>query len=133
MDTYDIMLYVSYALVGIGAVVSILMPLFKSLDDPKSLLKTGLGVVVILALFFVCYSISGNEVLPKFESDPFNLTPAMSQMVGGLMITTYVLTIVALVGIVVTEFNKAIKWQERKAERLLRLTQARWLTSHFCC
>ncbi|MDO8965931.1 hypothetical protein [Algoriphagus sp.] len=108
MDTYDIMLYVSYALVGIGAVVSILMPLFKSLDDPKSLLKTGLGVVAILVLFFVCYSISGNEVLPKFESDPFNLTPAMSQMVGGLMITTYVLTIVALVGIVVTEFNKAI-------------------------
>ena len=109
MDTYDIMLYVSYALVGIGAVVAILMPLFKSLDDPKSLLKTGLGVVLILVLFFICYSISSNEVLPKFESDPFNLTPAMSQMVGGLMITTYVLTIVAVVGIVVTEFTKAIK------------------------
>ncbi len=109
MDTYDIMLYVSYALVGIGAVVSILLPLFKSLDDPKSLLKTGLGVVVILVLFFICYSISGNEVLPKFESDPFNLTPAMSQMVGGLMITTYVLVIVALVGIVITELNKAIR------------------------
>ena len=109
MDTFDIMLYVSYALVGIGAVVSILLPLFKSLDDPKSLLKTGLGVVLILVLFFICYSISSNEVLPKFESDPFNLTPAMSQMVGGLMITTYVLTIVALVGIVVTELNKAIK------------------------
>jgi hypothetical protein len=109
MDTYDIMLYVSYALVGIGAVVSILLPLFKSLDDPKSLLKTGLGVVAILVLFFVCYSISGNEVLPKFEGDPFNLTPAMSQLVGGLMITTYVLTIVAIVGIVITELNKAIR------------------------
>lgn len=109
MDTYDIMLYVSYALVGLGAVVSILLPLIKSLDDPKSLLKTGLGVVLIVVLFFICYSISGNEVLPKFESDPFNLTPAMSQMVGGLMITTYVLTIVALVGIVITELNKAIK------------------------
>lgn len=109
MDTYDIMLYVSYALVGIGAVVAILMPLLKSLDDPKSLLKTGLGVVGILVLFFVAYSISGNEVLPKFESDPFNLTPAMSQMVGGLMITTYILVIVALVGIVLTELNKAIR------------------------
>ena len=109
MDTYDIMLYVSYALVVVGMVVSILLPVIKSLDDPKSLLKTGLGVVFILVLFFICYSISGNEVLPKFESDPFNLTPAMSQMVGGLMITTYVLTIVALVGIVVTEVNKAIK------------------------
>ena len=109
MDTYDIMLYVSYALVGIGAVISILLPLIKSLDDPKSLLKTGLSIVAILVLFFICYSISSNEVLPKFEGEPFNLTPAMSQVVGGLMITTYVLTLVALVGIVFTEVNKAIK------------------------
>lgn len=109
MDTYDIMLYVSYALVVVGMVVSILLPLIKSLDDPKSLLKTGLGVVVILVLFFICYSISGNEVLPKFEGEPFNMTAGKSQMVGGLMITTYVLTIVAIVGIVVTEVNKAIK------------------------
>ena len=109
MDSFDIMLYVSYALVGLGAVFSILLPLIKSLDDPKSLMKTGLGVVAILVLFFICYSISTNEVLPKFEGEPFNLTPQMSQMVGGLMITTYVLTIVALVGILVTELNKAIK------------------------
>jgi len=109
MDTYDIMLYVSYALVGLGAVVSILLPLIKSLDDPKSLMKTGLGVVAILILFFICYSISSNEVLPKFEGEPFNLTPAMSQMVGGFLVTTYVLAIIAVVGIVITEFNKAVK------------------------
>lgn len=109
MDTYDIMLYVSYLLVGIGTVVSVLLPLIKSLDDPKSLMKSGLGVVAILVLFFICYSISSNEVLPKFEGEPFNLTPGTSQMVGGLMFTTYVLTIVALVGIVLTEINKAIK------------------------
>lgn len=109
MDSYDIMLYVSYALVGIGTVVSVLLPLIKSLDDPKSLLKSGLGVIAILALFFVCFSISSNEVLPKFEGEPFNLTPGMSQMVGGLMITTYVLTGVAIVGIVITELNKALK------------------------
>lgn len=109
MDTYDIMLYVSYALVGIGSVVSILLPLIKSLDDPKSLLKTGLSIVAILVLFFICYSISGNEVLPKFEGEPFNLTPGMSQAVGGLMITTYVLTVVALLSILITEFSKAVK------------------------
>jgi NADH:ubiquinone oxidoreductase subunit 6 (subunit J) len=109
MDSYDIMLYVSYALVGIGTVVSVLLPLIKSLDDPKSLMKSGLGVVIILALFFVCYSISSNEVLPKFEGEPFNLTPGMSQMVGGLMFTTYVLTVVAIAGIVITELNKALK------------------------
>lgn len=109
MDTFDIMLYGSYILVGVGIVLSILLPLIKSLDDPKSLLKTGLGVVVILVLFFICYSISGNEVLPKFEGEPFNLTPGMSQLVGGLMITTYILTVVALLSIVITEFTKAFK------------------------
>ncbi|PZV84597.1 hypothetical protein CLV31_104249 [Algoriphagus aquaeductus] len=109
MDSYDIMLYVSYALVGLGAVVSILLPLLKSLDNPKSLMKTGLGIVAIVVLFFISYSISTNEVLPKFEGEPFNLTPQMSQMVGGFLITTYILTIIAIVGIVITELSKAVK------------------------
>jgi hypothetical protein len=33
----------------------------------------------------------------------------MSQMVGGFLITTYILTIITVVGIVITELNKAIK------------------------
>ena len=109
MDIYDILLYVGYALVVIGAVISILMPLFKSLDDPKSLLKTGAGILGILVLFFISYSISDNEVLPKFEADPFNLTPAGSQLVGGMLICTYILAIVAMISIVITEVNKAIR------------------------
>lgn len=109
MDIYDILLYVGYALVVIGAVISIVMPLFKSLDDPKSLLKTGAGILGIVVLFFISYSISDNEVLPKFEADPFNLTPAGSQFVGGMLICTYILAIAAMVSILVTEVNKAIK------------------------
>lgn len=109
MDSFDIMLYVGYALVGIGSVLAILLPLIKSLDDPKSLMKTVLGVVGIVILFFICYSISSNEVLPKFEGEPFNLTPGMSQLVGGCLITTYVLSIIAVVGIVFTEISKSLK------------------------
>ncbi|WP_342453733.1 hypothetical protein [Algoriphagus sp. NF] len=73
------------------------------------MLKTVVGIIGIVVLFFIAYSISSNEVLPKFEADPFNLTPTGSQFVGGMLITTYVLAIVALVGIVFTELNKAIK------------------------
>lgn len=109
MDIYDILLYVGYALTVIGAVIAIGMPLVKSLDDPKSLLKTGAGILGIAVLFFISYSISDNEVLPKFEADPFNLTPAGSQLVGGMLICTYILTIVAMVSIVITELNKAIR------------------------
>ncbi|WP_144606660.1 hypothetical protein [Algoriphagus algorifonticola] len=109
MDTYDILLYGSYLLIAVGAVVSILMPLIQSLDNPKSLVKTAAGIIGIAVLFFIAYSISSNEVLPKFEADPFNLTPAGSQFVGGMLITTYILALLALLSIVYTEFNKAIK------------------------
>lgn len=109
MDTYDILLYGSYLLVLIGAVLAVLMPLIKSLDDPKSLLLTAASIVGIVVLFFIAYSVSSNEVLPKFEADPFNLTPQGSQVVGGMLITTYVLSLVAIGSILVTEVTKAIK------------------------
>lgn len=109
MDTYDILLYGSYLLVAIGAFASIVMPLINSLSDPKSLLKTVVGIVGILVLFFIAYSVSSDEVLPKFEAAPFNMTPEGSKMVGGMLITTYILAIAALAGIVITELNKAIK------------------------
>ena len=109
MDAYDIMLYASYLLAVVGTILSIVMPLLKSLDDPKGLMKSALGVFGLVALFFICYSLSGNEVLPKFEGAPFNLTPGMSQLIGGMLVMTYILTVVAIVSIVVTELTKAVK------------------------
>lgn len=109
MNYVDIILYASYALAGFGTVLSILLPLIKSLDDPKSLLKSGMGVLAILIVFFICYTLSSNEVLPKFEGEPFNLTPATSQLVGGLIYTTYVLVGTVVGGIILTEVNKAVK------------------------
>lgn len=109
MDSYDIMLYATYALAIFGALLAVVMPLLKSLDNPKALLKSGLGIIALAALFFVAYSISGDEVLPKFEGDPFNLTPGLSKAVGGMLVTTYVLSIVTIASIVITELTKAVK------------------------
>lgn len=109
MDIYDILLYISYAMVVVGTIFSIILPLIKSLDDPKSLLMTAAGIVGILVLFFISYSISSDEVLPKFEADPFNLTATGSKFVGGMLICTYILSIGAMISILITEVNKAIK------------------------
>ena len=109
MDAYDIMLYATYLLAVVGTILSIVMPLLKSLDDPKGLMKSGLGVLGLAALFFICYALSGNEVLAKFEGAPFNLTPGTTQVIGGMLVMTYILTVVAIVSIVVTELTKAVK------------------------
>ncbi|PSK97944.1 hypothetical protein [Cecembia rubra] len=109
MDSIDIFIYVAEGLVILGAIFAILMPLIKSFDNPSSLVKTGLAVVALGVVFFVAYSISDGDVLPKFAAEPFNLTPGMSKFVGGSLYTTYALFIIAIVGIVFTELNKAIK------------------------
>lgn len=109
MDTYDIMLYATYALTVVGTLLSIVLPLIKSLDDPKGLMKSGLGILGLVVLFFISYSVSGNEVLPKFEGDPFNLTPGMSQTIGGMLVLTYVLSVVTILSIFVAELFKAVK------------------------
>lgn len=109
MDSIDIFIYVAEILIIIGAVIAIVMPLIKSLDNPGSLLKTAVGVVILAVVFFVAYSVSDGEVLPKYAADPFNLTPGMSKFVGGSLITVYGLFIIAILGIVLTEVNKAVK------------------------
>ncbi len=109
MDTYDILLYGSYLLIIVGSAVAILLPLFQAFSDPKSLLKTAAGVIGIVVLFFIAYSISSDEVLPKFQSEQIGLTPELSKLIGGLLITTYFLAVVAIVGIVVTEITRAVK------------------------
>lgn len=109
MDSYDIMLYVGYLLIGLGALSAIVLPLIKSIDNPQSLLKIGVGVIGVGVLFFIAYSISSDEVLPKYAVAPFNLTPGTSKAVGGVLVTTYILFFLSLIGIVVTEMNKLIK------------------------
>jgi hypothetical protein len=109
MDAYDIMLYATYLLAVVGTILSIVMPLLKSLDDPKGLMKSGLGVLGLAVLFFICYFLSGNEVLPKFEGAPFNLTPGLSQLIGGMLVMTYVLSLITIAAILVTELTKAVK------------------------
>jgi len=109
MDTIDIILYVSYILIAIGVVVAILMPLINSMDNPRSLLKTAVGIVAVVILFVIAYAIADNEVLPRYAAAPFNLTPLLSQLVGGILITVYFLFGLAILGIIVTEITKIAK------------------------
>jgi len=109
MDTTDIFLYAGYLLVIIGVILAVLMPLINSLDDPKSLLKTLVGVAVIAVVFGVAYSTANGEVAAKYMADPFNITPSGAKMVGGILLTVYALFLLAIVGIVITEINKLIK------------------------
>jgi hypothetical protein len=109
MDTTDIFLYAGYLLIIIGAFLAIIMPLIKSIDNPRSLLKTAVGVVVLGALFGVAYSMADADVATRYTAEPFNITPTVAKLVGGILMTVYALFVLALVGIVITEVTKIVK------------------------
>ena len=103
----DIMLYVSYLMFAVGTVGAIVLPIWKAMDNPKSLVKPAGALVGIVVLFLICYGISSSELNAVLIKS--GATEGVSKFVGGGLITMYVLFFVALVGIVFTEVNKAIK------------------------
>ena len=107
MDEFDIFLYLGYTLVIIAAVSAIILPLINALGNPQSLLKSGLGVVIIVALYFLAYAFSGSEVTQQYSK--YEVGPELSKTVGGTLIMAYLLLGFAIVGIVFTEVNKIFK------------------------
>lgn len=107
MDEFDIFLYLGYTLVIIAAVAAIILPLINALGNPSSLLKSGVGVIIIVALYFIAYAFSGSEVTQQYSK--YEVGPELSKVVGGTLIMAYLLLGFAIVGIVFTEFNKIFK------------------------
>lgn len=109
MDIYDIGLYVGYLLIIVGVIAAVLLPLINSLGDPKSLVRIGVAILALLAVFGVAYAVADNEVTARFAAEPFSLTPLSSQFAGGLLISTYFLIVIAFVAIFVNEISKQLR------------------------
>lgn len=107
MEIVDIMLYGAYLLVIIAALGAIVLPLINALSNPKSLLKSVLGVVIIGVVYLIGWGISGDEVTAKYIQ--FDITNTSSKVIGGVLITTYLLMGIAVISIVYSEIAKIIK------------------------
>mgnify|MGYP003649590157 FL=1 len=108
MDSIDIILYISYALTILAAVAAIVFPIINSVSDPKSMIKSGLGLVALVVVFGVSWALSGNE-FTEYQASEFGMNASLSQFVGGILTMMYLLTGIAIVGIIYTEFSKMIK------------------------
>jgi len=97
----DVGLFLSYILIGLCAVAAIVMPLIKALDDPQSLKKSLIGIGVLVIVMVIAYVIADGTVYEKADT-------ATSKRVGAGLITFYILTVVAIGGIIYTEIKKAI-------------------------
>ena len=65
----------------------------------------GIGALVIL--FLIAYALSGSEVTPKYTA--VGVGEGSSKLIGAGMIMFYFIMIVAIVGMIYSEINKALK------------------------
>ena len=103
----EIFLYVTYLLVGVAVLAAVVLPLMNAAGNPKALLRSGMGIVGLVVLFFVGYALSSGDLLQT--SMDRGVTSSGQKMIGGLIILTYILTVMAVLGIVFAGVIKSFK------------------------
>jgi len=100
-------LYLAYVIFFIALIAVIILPLFKSLQSPKDLIRSGAGLLGLVVIFLIAYSVSGDEV--SLSAASLGITPAKSKLIGAGLITLYTISLVAVAGLIFSSINRAIK------------------------
>lgn len=105
----DFPLSITYVMVFVGVVLSIGLPLFKAMKDPKSLKYTGIFVGVLALLLVVTY-INANGAVPADNPDTYEgITSSNLKLAGSLLSTAVVLFCLGLGGLIALEVKSLIK------------------------
>jgi hypothetical protein len=103
----DILLYVGYALITIAVLSAIVFPLIQGLQNPKSLVKSLIGVGALVVLFIIGYALSSSTVAANWAAK--GITEGTSKLVGAGLIMFYIVLITAALGLIYSEISKAFK------------------------
>jgi len=94
----------AFILLGLAALAAILLPLINSITNPRTLLKSAIGIVALAIIFVIGWSMSTGEMNAAFD-----VTESTSKIIGGALTTMYFLFGLALLGIVVSEVYKIVQ------------------------
>jgi hypothetical protein len=103
----DAGLYFTYLLFFVAAGAAIILPVLSISQNPKSLVKSGMGIGAIVVLFIIAYALSGSEVTAKYTA--MGVGESSSKLIGAGLIMFYFIMIAAIAGMVYSEINKALK------------------------
>jgi hypothetical protein len=108
MDIIDIGIYLAYFLFFIAAGAMFVLPTVNALKNPKDLGKSAMGLGALVVLFGIAFALSGGELTPKWMSLGVN-SEFSSRLIGAGLTMFYFVLIIAILGMVYSEINKAFK------------------------
>jgi len=107
LTSVDAGLYIGYILFFIAVASAILMPLAKSLQSPGELKKPLIAILAMVALFAISYALTGSDLTP--EQAAKGITETTSKLVGAGLTFFYLISGIAVLGLIYSEINKAFK------------------------
>ena len=94
-------LILSYIMIILACVGAVFAPLIYALtNDPKSLVKIGITLGVLAVVYLIGYVMADGTVYSRFIPNGVT-TESHSQAIGGILIMTYLMLAIAIVGVVV--------------------------------
>lgn len=103
----DVGLYFCYTLLIVAALSAIVLPLIKALNSPGTLVRSMYGVIALFVVFGIAYALSDSGVRPSWIV--LGIGNGGSKLIGAGLITFYTVLIVAFIGLIFSEINKALK------------------------
>jgi hypothetical protein len=94
----------AFILLILAAAAAIILPLINSFSNPKTLLKSAIGIAVLAVIFLIGWSLS-----PAEANLQYNVTEGTSKVIGGALTTMYILFGLAILGIILSEINKIVQ------------------------
>jgi hypothetical protein len=107
MEILDVGMYACYLLFFVAVIAAVGFPVLQIVQNPKALIKSGIGLVSLAILFIIAFALSGSEVTPKYTT--MGVGESGSKLIGAGLIMFYCTLIIAVIGMIISEINKALK------------------------
>jgi len=103
----DLIIIIGYLLIFGCVLLAIGFFLEQLKEQPKLRKPAGIVVGLFLALFLICWAISGNEVTDVYAK--FEVGKSGSKLIGGAIILMYLSISIAVIGIIYSELSELLK------------------------
>jgi hypothetical protein len=103
----DFGLYTGYVLLIVAIATAIIFPLIYAIKTPGVFVKSLIGVGSLVVVFGISYLLSGAKITP--DQAALGVTESSSRLIGAGLTMFYLALVIAFVGLVFSEINKALK------------------------
>lgn len=107
MSLVDIGMYLTYILLIGAAALAIGLSVLNMIKTPGAFVRSLYGIVGVIVLFGISYAISGSDISAAQKAK--GITEGVSKFVGAGLIMFYCVCGIAVLGLIFSEINKALK------------------------